>query len=61
MTCLYVTPKKNDFNKMPELQICLAEALYEVDSIVADPEVYTKEQLATVSCYEWPLFRLQRD
>ena len=33
----YLTPKQDDFNKIPELQICIAEALYDVDSIVADP------------------------
>ncbi len=27
---------------------CIAEALYDVDSIVADPGAYTKEQLATL-------------
>ncbi len=44
----YLTPKQDDFNKIPELQICIAEALYDVDSIVADPEVYTKDELATL-------------
>ncbi len=33
----YLTPKQDDFNKIPELQACIAEALYDVDSIVADP------------------------
>ncbi len=33
----YLTPKQDGFNKIPELQICIAEALYDVDSIVADP------------------------
>ena len=29
--------------------VCIAEALYDVDSIVADhPEAYTKEELATL-------------
>ncbi len=32
----YLTPKQDDFNKIPELQVCIAEALYDVDSIVAD-------------------------
>ncbi len=45
-TPFYPTPKQNDFNQ--ELQICIAEALYDVDSIVADPEADTKEQLATL-------------
>ncbi len=42
----YLTPKQDDFNQ--ELQICIAEALYDVDSIVADPEAYTKEELASI-------------
>ncbi len=35
-------------NKIPELQVCIAEALYDVDSIVADPGAYTKEELAAL-------------
>ncbi len=46
MPCFYLQPKQDDFNKIPELQVCIAEALYDVDSIVADPEAYTKEELA---------------
>ena len=38
-------PEQDDFNKIPKLQICIAEALYDVDSIVADPGAYTKEEL----------------
>ncbi len=44
--CFYLTPKQDDFNQ--ELQICIAEALYDVDSIVADPGAYTKEELASL-------------
>ncbi len=42
----YLTPKQDDFNQ--ELQVGIAEALYDVDSIVADPEAYTKEELAAL-------------
>ncbi len=42
----YLTPKQDDSNQ--ELQVCIAEALYDVDSIVADPGAYTKEELATL-------------
>ncbi len=42
----YLTPEQDDINQ--ELQICIAEALYDVDSIVADPEAYTKDELATL-------------
>ncbi len=48
MLCLYLTPKQDNSNQIPELQVCIAEALYDVDSIVADPKVYTKEQLVTL-------------
>ncbi len=48
MPFFYLTPKQDDFNKIPELQVCLAEALYDVDSIVADPGAYTKEELASL-------------
>ncbi len=44
----YLTPEQDNFNKIPELQVCIAEALYDVDSIVADPEAYTKEELTAL-------------
>ena len=46
MPCFYLTPKQDDFKQ--ELQVCIAEALYDVDSIVADPGAYTKEELASL-------------
>ncbi len=46
MPCFYLTPKQDDFNQ--ELQHCIAEALYDVDSIVADPGAYTREELASL-------------
>ena len=46
MPCFYLTPKQDDSNQ--ELEVCIAEALYDVDSIVADPGAYTKEELATL-------------
>ncbi len=42
----YLTPKQDDFNQ--ELQVCIAEALYDVDSIVAGPGAYTREELASL-------------
>ncbi len=55
-TPFYPTPEQDNFNQ--ELQVCIAEALYDVDSIVVDPKAYTKEELATlhnqiVSNLEW--------
>ena len=42
----YLTRQQDDFNQ--ELQACIAEAFYYVDSIVADPGAYTREELATL-------------
>ncbi len=42
----YLTPKQDNSNQ--ELQVCIAEALYDVDSIVADPGAYTKDELASL-------------
>ena len=44
----YLTPKQDDSNQLPELQVCIAEALNDVDSIVADPGAYTREELASL-------------
>jgi len=46
MAYFYLTPKQDDFNQ--ELQICIAEALYDVDSIVADPGASTMMQISQV-------------
>ena len=29
----YLTPKQDDFDKIPELQVCIAEALYDKESV----------------------------
>jgi len=46
MPCFYLNPQQDDFNQ--ELQVCIAEALYDVDSIAADPGAYTREELASL-------------
>ncbi len=34
MSCFYLKPESDEFNKIPELQVCIAEALYDVDSVL---------------------------
>ena len=46
MPCFYLNPEQDNVNQ--ELQIFIAEALYDVDSIVADPGVYIREELASL-------------
>jgi hypothetical protein len=41
----YLTPEHDDFNKPPELQVCLAEALYDIESVLADPSAYPDDEL----------------
>ncbi len=45
MPSFYLTPKQDDFNQIPELQVCLAEALYDIESILADPRVFPEQEL----------------
>ncbi len=42
----YLTPKQDDFNEIPELQACVAEALYDVESILSDPGALPKEEIS---------------
>ena len=45
MPCFYLTPEQYDFNNIPELQVCTAEALYDIESILADPSAYPEQEL----------------
>jgi hypothetical protein len=45
VACFYLTPEQDAFNHIPELQICLAEALYDIESILADPSAYPDQEL----------------
>jgi hypothetical protein len=31
----YLTPEQDDFNKIPELQVCIAEAMTQISQVVA--------------------------
>ena len=59
MPCFYLNPEQDNVNQ--ELQVCIAEALYDVDSIVADPEAYTKEELAALHSQCVSNLELRRD
>jgi len=34
MSCYYLTPENDEFDKVLELQVCIAEALYDVESVL---------------------------
>ena len=54
----YLTPKQDDFNKIPELQICIVEALY--DSQQAIVAKLNKRGVLTRGGKSWSLVQLQR-
>ncbi len=37
---IYLTPKQDDFNKIPELQVCIAEALYDAEAVLSNPSAF---------------------
>ncbi len=36
MPCFYLNPKQDSVNQTPELQVCIAEALYDIESILSN-------------------------
>jgi hypothetical protein len=41
----YLIHEHDDHNHIPELQVCLAEALYDIESVLADPSVFPEQEL----------------
>jgi hypothetical protein len=41
----YLNPKQDDFYQIPELHVCIAEALYGIESVLADPSAYPDAQV----------------
>jgi hypothetical protein len=46
MPCLYLTPKQDDYNQIPELQVCIAEALYDAESVMVDPGAHIRDTIS---------------
>ncbi len=45
MPCFYLTPKQDDFNQIPELQVCITEALYDAEAILSKPAAFQPEEI----------------
>jgi ElaB/YqjD/DUF883 family membrane-anchored ribosome-binding protein len=43
MPCFYLEPKGDEAS---ELRVCVAEALYDVESVLGDPGAYSNKELA---------------
>ncbi len=48
MPCFYLTPKQDDFDKIPELQVCIAEALYDAEAVLSNPSAFKPEEIRTL-------------
>ncbi len=44
----YLTPEQDEFNQIPELQVCLAEALYDAEAILSNPAAFKAEEIRTL-------------
>jgi len=44
----YLTPKQDDYNKIPELQVCIAEALYDAEVVLSNPAAFKAEEIRTL-------------
>ncbi len=44
----YLTPKQDDFNQIPELQVCIAEALYDAEAVPSNPSALKAEKIRTL-------------
>ncbi len=48
MPCFYLIPKQDDFDKTPELQVCIAEALYDAEAVLSNPSAFKAEEIRTL-------------
>ncbi len=48
MPCFYRTPKKDEYNQLPELQVCNAEALYDAEAVLSNPSAFKPEEIRTL-------------
>ncbi len=48
MSYFCLEPTKDNFNQIAELQVCLAEALYDIESTLSDPGALPKEEARTL-------------
>ncbi len=44
----YLTPTQDDFNKISDLQVCIAEALYDAEAVLSNPSAFKPEEIRTL-------------
>ncbi len=48
MPCFYLTHKQDDYNQIPELQVCITEALYDAEAVLSNPSAFKPEEIRTL-------------
>ncbi len=48
MPCFYLTPKQDEYNQIPELQVCIAEALYDPEAVLSNPSAFKAKEIRTL-------------
>ncbi len=48
MPCFYLTSKLDDYNQIPELPVCIAEALYDAEAVLSNPAAFKPEDIRTL-------------
>ncbi len=44
----YLNPKQDDLDKIPDLQVCIAEALYDAEAVLSNPSAFKAEEIRTL-------------
>ncbi len=44
----YLTLEQDDFDKIPELQVCIAEALYDAEAVLSNPAAFKPEEITAL-------------
>ncbi len=48
MSHFYLTPKQGELDKIPALQVCIAEALYDAEVVLSNPSAFKAEEIRTL-------------
>jgi len=48
MSRFYLTPKQGELDKIPALQVCIAEALYDAEVVLSNPSAFKAEEIRTL-------------
>ncbi len=44
----YLNPEQDEFDRIPELQVCIAEALYDAEAVLSNPSAFKAEEIRTL-------------